>query len=130
MERLREEKPATYDWDFQLSLFGDTVYLDMDGRIEQQETVMNEVTATMILNSFSAVCFQYPGKEETWTLVDLTLPLFDLVSVSEKDADDAGNSLTQNPGRGELKRPLTIWLVLSGLLNFILIAYLIFRTKK
>ena len=143
MARLREEKPAVYDWDFEISLQGDTVCLEIQGSIDQQETVVNEVTATMILNSFDAVCFKDPGGAATYSLTDITLPLFDLVSLKKEEPpvmedvmtqDEPGNEMTQNDIQddetSESKSPLLIWFILSVVLNLILVTWIIFRPGK
>jgi hypothetical protein len=130
LERLREEKPSVYDRNLVLSLRGDTVCLEINGNINRPETVMNEVTTTMILNSFSAVCFKYSDREVTWSLADLTLPYFDLVSAPKIVAGGSGKQLTADPATGDSRNPLAHWLILSVLLNLILILFIVFKAKK
>ena len=138
LERLREEKPTLYDRVHKLTLHGDTVNLEIEGIVDRRETIMNEVTATMILNSFSAVRFRYANQEETMTLADLTLPLFDLVSLSEEDSNDAGMESGQDSGKvrigepvaSDSRNPLSHWLIVSVLFNVILILFIVFRAKK
>jgi hypothetical protein len=84
----------------------------------------------MILNSFSAVCFKYSDREETWSLADLTLPYFDLVTTPEKDPGGSGKELTTDPSAGDSRNPLAHWLILSVLLNLILIFFVVFKSKK
>jgi len=130
MDRLREEKPEVYDWDFQLSLHGDTVWLEYEAGIDHLETVMNEVTATMIMNSFDAVCFKDPDGAMTYALTDLTLPLFDLVSLSKKDAPENGKKRAMEHKASQSKNPLLIWLIVSVVLNLVLGLWIILRSER
>ena len=78
--KLKENKPEVYNWKYDLAFEGDTVLFTSKSIIQSQETVKNELTATLIFNHFKAVTFNFNGKTETWTLAELTIPYFDLIA--------------------------------------------------
>jgi hypothetical protein len=158
--RLKEEKPELYDWDYNLLIDGDTVCLEPVGPFKMSETVMNEVTATMTINSFAAVSFRLSGGTQLFTLADLTLPYFDLVrpqtnveataspkagdkaTVSQQTSEEATIGPEVNgeaPARAEpapdipvnnRNNSLIAWLLLSVLLNLTLLLFLILKSRK
>jgi len=126
---LKEQKPEVYTWDYELSLYGDTVIFSTEEVIEHIEIIKNELTASLTLNGFEAVVFQIGNKKETMTIFDLTLPYFDLVNsknselltVQKKTVEVKSEILNDNQ-----ENPLTIWLIILsitiiGLLGFIII---------
>ena len=137
LSRLKERKPDTYDWTYDLTFQGDTVVLTPKGQIEKLETVKNEITATLTLNNFKAVTFHFDNKQETLTINDLTLPYLDLVTgqpkITTSDKIDAKEQIdnTQSNETPENKdHPLTIWLIISGFLNIGLIGLLMIKKIK
>jgi hypothetical protein len=84
----------------------------------------------MIMNSFAAVCFKDPGGARTYTLTDLTLPLFDLVSLSKKDAPENGKKRAMEHKASQSKNPLLIWLIVSVVLNLVLGLWIILRSER
>jgi len=130
LTRLQEDKPELYDWNYNMQIKGDTVYLEPGGSFVLNETIMNEVTATMTINSFAAVCFRFPGGEEVYTLEDLTLPYFDLVSSVSGDPPEVSEEPAQPNGNNTTTNPLVVWLILSVLTNLALLLFLIFKSRK
>jgi hypothetical protein len=127
--RLREDKPEVYDWDYQISLMGDTVVLKSEGPVRRRVTVANEVLATMTLNGFKVVRFEFDAWTDTCTLSDLTLPYFDLVEPLRPGMEPGRDNILldlQEPGKN---RPV-YWLVISVLLNVIMVGFLVFRSKR
>jgi hypothetical protein len=137
LSRLSEENPDDYNWEYMLSCQADTVILEPLGEVQNRITVINEVTATMVLNSFKAVCFRFGDHTVTCSLKDLTLPYLDLVApvnTAQKDergtcdsgAEDTAAQEVNDPARGN--RWLT-WLILSLVLNLALSVYLIIKSR-
>ena len=138
MSRLKEKKPKTYDWSYDLTIQNDTVILMLKGKIKQLATVKNEITATLTLNDFKAVTFDFGDTQETLTLADLTLPYFDLIENKKEKikVEAVTTDKTEKEKRTETiqtkEKPvnlITISLIISGILNFGLIL-LIFKRKK
>ncbi len=149
LSRLKDKKPAVYDWPYELGFQGDTVTLSINGPVAMWETIQHEVTATLTLNGFSAVTFKHAYRQETWTIADLTLPYLDLVngppsrgeptaeqeqvepvqadSINTQDPMDA-DPINGTPDEG--RDPLKVWLLLSGLANVGLIGLLVMKRKK
>ncbi len=130
LERLGGEKPELYDWECEVRLNGDTICLEPQGAFDLNETVLNEVTATLTLNGFAAVCFTFGGKTETYSLADLTLPYFDLV---QPDGDHVTVDREAGPfGTDDItvNNPLAVLLFLSVLLNLAFALFLIFKPRR
>ncbi len=129
LSRLKEKKPDLYKWDYTLSVQGDTVVITSQKTIQSFETVMNEITATLTLNRFKAVTFRIDGEQKTYTLGDLTLPYFDLVS-GQSEAIVSDN---QTASSTEIKEPIKplksqrVWLIISGILNVVFLGILIMK---
>jgi hypothetical protein len=158
--RLKEEKPELYDWDYNLLINGDTVCLEPVGPFTMNETLMNEVTATMTINSFAAVCFRWSGGRELFTLADLTLPYFDLVrpkaggdATARPEGNGAANARQEAVGEATVtpegndesmvkgepapeiagnnkSNPLIAWFLISVLFNLVLLLFLILKSRK
>lgn len=129
LSRLKEKKPDLYKWDYTLSIQGDTVVITSQKTIQSFETVMNEITATLTLNRFKAVTFRIDGEQKIYTLGDLTLPYFDLVS-GQSEAIVSDN---QTASSTEIKEPIKplksqrVWLIISGILNVVFLGILIMK---
>lgn len=145
LQRLGENDPSAYDWDYALYLRGDTVLIKTEQAIRAWDRVWNEVTATLTLNGFSAVLFELSDTQVKTTLADLTLPYFDLVDPRQKSIGSRTISglpgppgqlpaNTADPGRVKQKdRPfqsLAIWLILSVVLNISLTIILLIQRKR
>ncbi|MBC9813057.1 hypothetical protein H9Y05_11310 [Crocinitomicaceae bacterium CZZ-1] len=131
LSRLKEKKPDLYEWNYTLSFQGDTVIITPQKTIQSFETVMNEITATLTLNRFKAVTFQINGQQKTYTLTDLTLPYFDLVSGQPETSGEpeiVSAEQTQDPVKPQ--RNQRTWLIISGVLNVIFLGVLIMRKKN
>lgn len=127
--RLKEKKPDVYNWDYTLSFQGDTVIITPQKTIQSFEIVMNEVTATLTLNRFKAVSFHINGQQKTYTLKDLTLPYFDLVSGQPEVIipDDKETSTTEFKDPVKPLKSQRVWLIISGILNVIFLGILIMK---
>ena len=146
ISRLKEKKPNTYNWNYDLTIQNDTVILTPKRKIEQLETVKNEITATLILNNFNAVTFDFEDTQETLTLADLTLPYFDLIETEKKDIKEVEMAEAMTTDKTEAEKlietrqtkempakddnSLTILLIISSILNLGLIGLLIFKRRK
>lgn len=140
LARLKNNKPETYDWTYDLSFRGDTVILTTKDQINELETVKNEITATLTLNNFKAVTFRFHGGQETWTIDDLTLPYLDLVmgqpktsepTVEKEIKETTNTEIIQNKEKtNKESNPLFLWLVISGIVNIGLIMLLTMKKKK
>ncbi len=135
ISHLRENKPDLYKWDYTAKVIGDTVVLSIEEDIDQIETVKNEITSTLTLNSFSAVCFQLPGSIETLTLNDINIPLLDLVSKEPATAEQEIIESESYQQLTDVEKPtgqssFSIWLIVSVGLNILLIGILIYRLRK
>jgi len=144
LSKLKEKNPDDYKWTYELSVQGDTVILTTNETITELTTVKNEITATITLNNFKAVTFRIGDTEQTLTIEDLTLPYLDLVEPGTKTVEpqqviavETDTPETQETVEvtvtqempNEVRNPLTIWLIISGLLNIVLIG-LIIKNKK
>lgn len=141
ISKLKENNPKIYNWTYDLTVKNDTVILNSKGLDSQNETVKNEITATLTLNNFKAVQFIFDNKQEVLTLENLTLPYFDLIDV-KKDIDTTQISTTKSDRINEIKdkksneeprkksNAMTIWIILSSLLNIWLVISFIFKDKK
>tara|TARA_R110002050_G_scaffold194902_3_gene329739 strand:- start:10804 stop:11451 length:648 start_codon:yes stop_codon:yes gene_type:complete len=141
ISRLKKNNPKVYDWTYDLTVQNDTVILTPKGQITQIETVKNEVTATLTLNNFKAVKFNFENGQETLTLNDLTLPFFDLVEVKKEiipevipitkpdNLNSIENIQTSDKPTKE-NNSLTIWLVISCILNAGLLVLFILKRKN
>jgi len=132
ISNLAENKPELYKWDYTVEINGDTVVLHIKEEIEQIETIKNEITSTLTLNSFSAVTFQLPGSTETLSINDIKIPFLDIVT--QKQAETEQKII--EPGRSsDLDTPneqtrFSIWFLMSIGLNILLIGILIYRIRK
>jgi len=145
ISRLKDNKPDVYNWNYEVSFSEDTVILTTKAEIEKFETVKNEITATLTLNSFKAVTFRFNNLQETLTIDDLTLPYLDLVKAKrDKNEPSTSQGLTKNTAeikvennpkqQNEIKNEegssLTIWLIISVIINVGLVALLIMKKKR
>ena len=148
IDRLKENSPERYNWQYQLSFQGDTVVLESNANIDQVETVKNEITATLTLNCFKVVSFNFGNVNEVWTMDDLTLPYFDLVQkkleqpkmTTEEEIDlphtteiaekKEQNSPLQQIEIEEEKSGINVWLLISVLLNLGLVVILLMNRKR
>lgn len=148
ISRLKDDKPDIYNWTYELSIEGDTVILTPNGQIKEIETIKNEITATLTHNNFSAVIFYFGEKKEVLTIDDLSLPYFDLVTkqqnkseakIQEVTIDTIYNIDTVQSQKVNIKpcedkeqedNLLSIWLIISGILNIGLIGFLMMKNKK
>ena len=87
ISRLKELHPTAYEMDYTLEMSGDTVILELDPTAGSWDRIRNEVTATMTMNSFRAVCFRLPDTVVITTMADVDLPYFDLVPAGRRAAD-------------------------------------------
>ncbi len=87
ISRLKELHPAAYEISYTLNINRDTVILEIDPADGTWDRIRNEVTATMTMNSFRAVCFRLPDTVVITTMADVTLPYFDLVPAGHRAAD-------------------------------------------
>lgn len=133
---LREIKPDLYNWEYDLKIDQNVVEITAIGFIENQQTIKNELIATILLNNFETLKLNYNGKSENLTLNDITLPYFDLVShqMNEETPVETINS-EENPdvqniaNDSDTKNNLIYWLIASVLLNFGIITYVLFKKK-
>ncbi|MDA9908849.1 hypothetical protein N9C86_02760 [Schleiferiaceae bacterium] len=144
LSRLKEKKPNTYNWTYELTFQDDTVILTPKGQIKELETVKNEITATLTFNNFKAVTFRFADNQETLTIEDLTIPYFDLVSGQQQKIEPAEEQETIKDIVDTQKHDyiqtnktldkegdwLTIWLIISGILNIGLIGMLLMKKKN
>jgi hypothetical protein len=133
--RLKEKKPEIYDFQYQLDIQEDTVTLISQTLLKDKLTLMNEITATLVFNSFKAVKFNFPQTKETWTLATLTLPYFEL-SLDEKSEskddilEQSGHDIIQSIDESKSENKRHIWFIMSVILNMILIAVIGLKRKK
>lgn len=136
LSRLKENKPEIYNWSYELTIEGDSVFITPKETVKNMETVKNEITATLLFNNFKAVSINMNGRSQLLTINDLTLPYFDLVSkqvqpvistdtltVKEPVKNETANGTTENGNN-----LLIIGLIASIILNMVL-AGLLLRKK-
>lgn len=136
--RLKDRKPDMYNWKYDLSFQGDTVVISSKKRIENLETIRNEITASMLFNNFKAVTFNLDGKSETFNLSNLTLPYFDLVSNNAKEIVAVEKPIVveqvlpieQEEPIQKKRNPYKIWLIISIVLNIGIFGTLLFQKSK
>lgn len=119
ISHLAENKPELYNWEYKLKVNGDTVIISIEEDIKKIETILNEITLTLTLNSFSAVTFQLPGSARTMILNDIKIPFLDLVINEHKAREEEHKE----------QSPFSIWLLLSIGINVILVGLLIYRVR-
>lgn len=122
VSKLKEKKPELYSWTYDLSFENNRVIFSMNNPPENLETIKNEVTASFIFNNYEAVVFNIGNQSDTLTIKDLTIPYFDLVSKQITSVNQ-----TQENASVKAENPLTIWFLVSIILNLALIGYLIKR---
>lgn len=97
----------------------------------------------MTLNNFKAVIFNLKNTHDTLSIKDLTLPYFDLVERNVKRKNESLQKsipTTAKSNSTEIKQinektnqgadSVTVWLIISGILNAGLIILLIWKNKK
>lgn len=134
---LAENKPELYKWDYTVKVNGDTVVITTTEEFDQIETVKNEITSTLTLNSFSAVTFQLPGSTTTLTLDDIKIPLLDLVN-KEQDLENSDQETIESKSAEQIveveepkdQKEYSIWFIASLGLNILLAGILIYRIRK
>jgi hypothetical protein len=136
ISRLRDKKSDLYTWAYDLSFQGDTVVITTQEQLNNLATIKNEITATLTFNHFKAVTFNLGTQSETLTHHDLTLPYFDLVFNTTAPLNNGEISEASIEQHSTIKtavtnNPWSIWLILSLLINFGLIAWLtLLKTNK
>ncbi|MBL0913790.1 MAG: hypothetical protein IBJ09_15600 [Bacteroidia bacterium] len=136
LARLKSKKPDLYAWRYELSVQGDTVVLTTKDPLKNEETVKNEITATLTFNGFKAVSFRIAGRSETLTDRDLTIPYFDLVS--KQPSAEAVPATPEEPAVQkqsdvepmETKGPAKTWLLISVAANLVLVVLLVRKMTK
>lgn len=137
LSKLSEQKPKRYRWEYDVSYENEIVTIKPLGKIENWQTVKNEITATMALNSFPTVKFEFEDSTVISTLDDLTLPYMDLRDVRsfpkrKSDTIKKRNTVWLKPVQTVTESKPTrfyFWLILSVVLNVLLIVLLI-RGKR
>jgi len=124
---LKSEHPNLYAWSYEVDVRTDSVWIVIKDSIPKLETVQNEITASLTLNSFESVTFQLPTGIATLTLDDVSIPYFDLVSPNRApSAGSKTDSKVQSVAKASEERdnPLSIWLwgmLSTGFLIYILV---------
>lgn len=122
LSRLKEKKPEIYNWSYELIIQGDTVLITPKDQIKNIETVKNEITATLLFNSFKAVMIKINEQTQVLTLNDLSVPYFDLVTKQTQPLIITDTLTLTKSGEN-----LAIWLVVSLILNTVLVALWIWK---
>ncbi len=135
LSRLKDKKPDLYKWTYDLTFQSDTVVITAKEEPKNVETIKNEITATLVFNSFKAVMFNFADKSETLTNNDLILPYLDLVSKQTTQTTDTTKiqePIVQNQTAEptETKNPLTNWLIISIIFNLGLLGLLMMKKFK
>ena len=143
VSKLKEQVPERYDWTYHLNISVDTVFFALQSKPNQFKSIKNELTASLILNSFEAVVFQFPDQKMVSTLNDLSLPYLDLVVIHEPKS--VVNDTTPNKSLAiaknkepelydttsrEKAQPSYVWFWLSLSLLFNLIMIILFINKR
>lgn len=134
---LRENKPELYKWEYTVKVFNDTVLLTINEEIGQIETIKNEITSTLTLNSFSVVTFEFPTSTETLSIDDIKIPYLDLVVNDPKQIKKKQVLVDTEPEKQhedieelEEQTGFSNWFILSIGLNILLICFLLYRIMK
>jgi len=147
LSRLQDKKPEIYDWNYDLEIKDNSVFIIPGKNVDALETVKNEITATLVLNGFDSVIFGPSNEQKIWTIDHLSLPFLDLVNPSrmpetERDVmkkeeeyfpDSSDNrqemqEIESGTNPKKERRSLSVFLMISGILNIILLI-LLFRKK-
>ena len=144
ISRLQDEKPELYDWDYDVKIENDTVFIVPQRNTEASETIKNEISATLGMNGFDPIVFGAGDQKNIWRLQDISLPLLDLVTLSDDDnqsvkpeiENQPDDTLSIKPLEKELfetsktdKNSFPLLLIVSILLNITLLI-LLFRKKS
>ncbi len=79
MGRLKAQRPEAYAFDYEADVAGDTVVMKLNGSVPDFNTIKNEVTLSMVMQSgFDHVRFVRPEGTKTYSVADIDLPWFDL----------------------------------------------------
>ena len=79
LERLAAKRPDAYRWKREIEIKGDTVVITSSQAIPGLESIRNEVTLSMVMQSgFNHVTFVQPEGRSTYSLADINIPWFDI----------------------------------------------------
>lgn len=142
LSHLKEENPERYKFKCDLSVSKDTIIIQTNDTITNFDAVKNELTASYIINSFTAVKIIQQNRIGVYLLKDITVPYMDLVlpnqasrriqtypSQGNTGEDSLTTQKTPPLTTGQPKNRVSIWLIISLVLNLLLIVWLI-RNKK
>lgn len=141
LDKLRENAPKLYGWDYKLEAAGDTLLISSVQAISDFGQVKNEVITTMTHLGFPLVRFKTADLDQVFSQQDVDLPFFELVGKQNPppvapslpaDTAHAAAGILQPAPAETPHHHWPDWLVygLSGL-NAVLIAWLILgRTRK
>ncbi len=142
LSHLKEENPERYKFKCDLSVSKDTIIIQTNDTITDFDAVKNELTASYIINSFTAVKIIQQNRIGVYLLKDITVPYMDLVLPNQASRRIQTDTNQGNTGEdslttqktpplttGQPKNRVSIWLIISLVLNLLLIVWLI-RNKK
>lgn len=130
---LKALNPEFYNWEYEVEVVEDTVYIKAEAQMAQFETVKNEVIATLTLNGFNSVCFSEFPIPNTYTLEDVSIPYFDLTkngipSKSIKMQPNNQLEIYKEDKTNKETEQVSFWLVTSLIMNAIFFIVLVFKS--
>lgn len=127
--KLKERKPDLYNWNYDFSIEERTVIISTNKIPKNQQTIKNEITASLTLNNFDAVKFILGNEVDTLNANDITVPYFDLVSNQAKLPTNYKDEtkVEVEVDSTETKNKLIYWLYLSIVINLILFLFILFN---
>ena len=133
MAHLKEHSPQFYQWSYELHVVEDTVFINTFERVDNFERVVNEITATLVLNGFNTVCFSKMPVPNEFTINDISIPYFDL----KRNGNPTGEILTPIVKIPKISKTREVdnqnnqqsfWWVISVILNVVFVVVLVFRS--
>ena len=137
--KLKELKPESYNWDYKVHYKSNTVFIEVKSHIENWPVVKDEITATMTMNSFDAVEFQFEDSTVTATMDDISMPYLGLIDSGESvdpvngvvvhDVKSVKVPSNQVDSQEEESKSSNYWVIFFFGLNALVLIY-VFRKKK
>ena len=143
LSHLKEETSERYKFKHTLTISKDTIIIQTNDTISDFDAVKNELTASYILNNFTAVRIIQHNRTGIYLLKDITVPYMDLVlpaQTSTKTQTDVNPDNSRNDSLtsaqkdqplkiGQAKNRVSIWLIISLAMNLLLLILFIRQRK-
>lgn len=136
LTHLQKETPDRYKFKCTLLLSSDTVIIQTKDTITDFDAIKNELTASFTLNNFIAVKLIQRNQTTLFQLKDITVPYMDLVFPTQNTSQPlqrqdtlTTSQQTEALTNGQTENKISIWLIISIVINLVLTIMLIRQRK-